>query len=186
MSDSYFFGYGSLVNQSTHTFEDAHRARLSGWRRQWRHTDLTPIAFLTVISSTNSAIDGLIAHVPNDDWQALDEREAAYTRVSATSAIMHPVTKPIDIAVYSVSDTHNAPLATRHPILLSYLDVVVQGYFQMFGQEGVDNFFSSTDGWDTTILDDRKAPEYPRHRTLSRRETLMVDTHIDALGMQRS
>ena len=74
MKRPYFFGYGSLVNRGTHDFDDAHPARLSGWRRIWRHTDLRPVAYLTVVPDASAEIDGLIAHVPDDDWAALDHR----------------------------------------------------------------------------------------------------------------
>ena len=38
----------------------------------------------------------------------------------------------------------------KTPILLSYLDVVVQGYLAEFGEAGVARFFASTDGWGAT------------------------------------
>ncbi|WP_323785658.1 hypothetical protein [Thalassovita sp.] len=69
-----------------------------------------------------------------------------------------------------------------HPILLSYLDVVVQGYHQEFGEQGVTRFFQTTDGWDAPILDDRKQPHYPRHQTLARPETRLVDRMLDDIG----
>ena len=47
MSHDFFFGYGSLVNRATHDFPEAHPARVTGWRRAWRHTDLRPVAYLT-------------------------------------------------------------------------------------------------------------------------------------------
>ena len=93
MADPYFFGYGSLVNLSTHDFPDPRPARLKGWRRAWRHTDLRPVAFLTAIPDPDAEIDGMIAHVPGDDWAALDEREWAYDRILATHAVIHPLTQ---------------------------------------------------------------------------------------------
>lgn len=87
MPSPYFFGYGSLVNRATHDFCNAQPAQLTGWRRVWRHTDLRPVAFLTVERDDQSTIDGLIAHVPRDDWAGLDQREWAYDRIPATHAI---------------------------------------------------------------------------------------------------
>jgi hypothetical protein len=57
-----------------------------------------------------------------------------------------------------------------HPVLLSYLDVVVQGYLQEFDEAGVAHFFDTTDGWDAPLLDDRTHPHYPRpsHRSCQR------------------
>ncbi|WP_417678402.1 gamma-glutamylcyclotransferase family protein [Pseudodonghicola sp.] len=181
MTDPYFFGYGSLVNTATHDFSDPRPARLAGWRRAWRHTDLRPVAFLTAIPDAQSAIEGMIAHVPNGDWAALDQREWAYDRLPATDAVSHDIARKIEIAVYAVPDSSAAP-GLRHPILLSYLDVVVQGYLREFGAEGAARFFATTDGWEAPILNDRAAPRYPRHQKLSAAETAFVDGRLARLG----
>jgi len=184
MADPYFFGYGSLVNRATHGFSNPHRAELDGWRRVWRHTDVHPLAFLTVARDAATQIDGMIAHVPDDDWAALDQREWAYDRMPATQAVSHPVKQAVEIAVYCVpGDKHGAPLS-RNPILLSYLDVVVQGYLQEFGPEGAERFFATTDGWDAPVLNDRSAPRYPRHQRLSRDESAFVDDQLAALSVR--
>lgn len=182
MADPYFFGYGSLVNSATHDFPDAQPASIKGWRRAWRHTDLRQVAFLTVIPDAQCQIEGMIAHVPGDDWAALDRREWAYDRVPATHAVTHGITRDLDIAVYVVPPDRHSAAAAEHPVLLSYLDVVVQGYLQVFGQEGADRFFATTDGWDTPILNDRANPRYPRHQTLTRAERGFVDDSLARIG----
>ena len=180
----YFFGYGSLVNIATHDFGNVRPAQLTGWRRVWRHTDLRPVAFLTVVRDEQTTIDGLIAHVPSDDWAALDQREWAYARVPATQAVRHDVKQDIDIAVYAVPDDRQGMPSVRHPVLLSYIDVVVQGYLRVFGQEGAEQFFATTDGWDAPVHNDRTAPRYPRHQQLTRWETAFVDDHLAALSVK--
>ncbi|MFD3190483.1 gamma-glutamylcyclotransferase [Sedimentitalea sp. HM32M-2] len=183
-SAPYFFGYGSLVNRATHDFGDPRPAQLSGWCRAWRHTDLRPLAFLTAVPAPGVTIDGMVAHVPGGDWQALDQREWAYDRLSANEAVRHGVTAEIDVAVYVVpAERHTRPSAA-HPVLLSYIDVVVQGYLREFGNCGVANFFATTRGWDTPVLNDRAAPRYPRHQQLTRRETGLVDDHLAGLGVR--
>ncbi|GHG88373.1 gamma-glutamylcyclotransferase [Pseudodonghicola xiamenensis] len=182
MADPYFFGYGSLVNTSTHDFDDPRPARLTGWRRAWRHTDLRPVAFLTAIPDPQAVIEGMIAHVPNGDWVALDQREWAYDRLPASDAVSHAIPHEIDIAVYAVPDHRQSNETIRHPILLSYLDVVVQGYLREFGAEGAARFFATTDGWDAPILNDRAAPRYPRHQHLSPAEAAFVDDRLTTLG----
>jgi len=182
MADPYFFGYGSLVNSATHDFAGPQHAQLAGWRRVWRHTDLRPVAFLTVIPDAQTTIDGMIAHVPHNDWHALDQREWAYDRVPATQAITHPLDTDIEIAVYAVpSGKHGTPSAD-HPILLSYLDVVVQGYLHEYGPDGAERFFATTDGWQAPVLNDRAAPRYPRHQQLTDQETAVVDTQLAAIA----
>ena len=184
MPDPYFFGYGSLVNRATHDFPNPRQAQLSGWRRVWRHTDLRPVAFLTVVRDTDTEIDGLIAHVPHDDWVALDQREWAYDRIPATQAVGHALTHDIEIAVYAVPGHKHGRPSTHHPILLSYIDVVVQGYLREFGSNGAERFFATTDGWDAPVLNDRAAARYPRHQQLTQEETTFVDDHLAALRAQ--
>lgn len=180
---SYFFGYGSLVNRASHSFAGAVPAKLTGWRRIWRHTDLRPVAYLTVVPDTHAAIDGLIAPVPDADWPALDAREAAYIRAPAAHQVRHPLPHSPEIAVYTIPDGLHASPSQAHPILLSYLDVVVQGYFREFGAAGVQRFFDTTQGWDAPLLDDRSSPLYPRHQPLTAIETDQTDQHLDRLGV---
>jgi len=182
MPAPYFFGYGSLVNLATHDFPGPHPARLTGWRRAWRHTDLRPVAFLTAIPDPDCEIDGMIAHVPHDDWQALDAREWAYDRVAVTERVAHPVKDPVEIAVYAVPEDRHTRPSEEYPILMSYLDVVIQGYLRAFGVEGVETFFDTTDGWGSVIVNDRARPRYPRHQVLSAEETALVDDHLARLS----
>lgn len=173
-----FFGYGSLVNRATHDYPAAIPAKAQGWRRVWRQTVLRPYAYLSVIPA-NGSIDGLLAEVPNGDWAALDEREKAYDRLPARDTSHARSDRP-DVSIYAVPDRHLAD-SGDHPVLLSYIDVVLQGYLQVFGADGPARFADTTDGWDTPILDDRAAPRYPRHQRLSTAETAMVDDLLAAL-----
>jgi hypothetical protein len=87
-----------------------------------------------------------------------------------------------DVSLYTIPEgKHGAPDRT-HPVLLSYIDVVVQGYLNEFGEDGVAEFFRTTDGWDAPIAGDRKAPRYARHQVLSRRERALVDRWLDELA----
>lgn len=177
----YFFGYGSLVNRQTHNYPDAHPARLRGWRRAWVRTAVRDLVFLSVIEDPDTTIDGLIAAVPGADWTALDTREAGYARLSSGGAVIHPISPAPDIAHYAVPPADTG-VPGDHAILLSYLDVVVQGFLHEFGEAGVAAFFDTTDGWDTPVLNDRAAPRYPRHKVLSAAETALVDDHLGRLS----
>ncbi|MEO9820578.1 MAG: gamma-glutamylcyclotransferase family protein [Paracoccaceae bacterium] len=169
-----FFGYGSLVNRSTHIYPDAQRARLEGWRRIWIKTPGRDVVFLSVQPDATCAIDGLTARVPDADWDALDTRETGYIRQIAPQF-------ETETWVYSVPEnthTNDGP----HVILRSYLDVVAQGFLIEFGESGVADFFASTDNWHIPILDDRAAPRYSRHQSLSPAETELIDHHINLLS----
>jgi gamma-glutamyl AIG2-like cyclotransferase len=162
--DPFFFGYGSLVNRATHDYELARPARVIGWRRKWRHTSLRDVAYLTVQEAPGHRIDGLIAAVPNADWAALDIREKAYDRLHLPDRhVDHDHPDNISVQIYKTKPGNDAPPTVLHPILLSYLDTVIHGYLDVFGEQGVHDFFDSTDGWDSPIHNDRDAPIYPRH-----------------------
>ncbi len=181
---AYFFGYGSLVNRDTHSFKQAHPARLNGWRRTWRQTSLREVAFLSVTRDEGGWIDGLIAPVPDADWHALDIREGAYDRVPAEHMVDHALLHRPQIAVYSVPNTHRRAEGSGHHLLLSYIDVVVQGYLREFGAVGAQHFFDTTDGWEAPVLDDRAAPHYPRACRLTGEERDTVDAALDRLAVQ--
>jgi len=167
------FGYGSLVNRATHAYAPARPARLSGWRRAWRYTPHRAGPFLTVIPGPADTIDGLIAAIPGGDWAALDLREAGYDRL--------PTPLP-GVMVYAVPDHGAVNPAGKDPILLSYVDVVLQGFHREFGPAGVAGFLATTDGWDIPILNDRAAPRYPRHQPLTADETALVDAALRDVG----
>jgi hypothetical protein len=175
MSDPFFFGYGSLVNRATHAFDEAYPARLCGWRRVWRHTRLRPVAFLTAEPAAGVEIDGLVAAVPDDDWRGLDAREHAYDRHRVTEITRHRVARPVSIQVYAIPEGKHGKPDETHPVLMSYLDTVVQGYLREFGEAGVAHFFETTAGWDAPILDDRAQPRYPRFQQLSDDERGLVE-----------
>jgi len=182
MNDPMFFGFGSLVNRATQNYPGAQHAWLSGWRREWVKPNFRKLTFLSVRPDPLCEIAGLAARVPGADWTALDEREAYYAR--------HPValrtaSGPIDAQVYAVEKQYETEGQDGHAILLSYLDVVLQGYLREFGEQGVADFIDTTDGWETPVLDDRHAPIYPRAQSLSNAERGLVDDHLAALGMPR-
>lgn len=176
MKHPFFFGYGSLVNLKTHAFPEAAPATLKGWRRVWRETDLRPAAFLSVEPDPNTSLDGVIAAVPDADWDALDAREYAYARHAVDrAALTTKAPEGSDVQLYATRPEISRPAGAKHPILLSYLDVVVQGYLAQFGEAGVTRFMETTHGWEAPILDDRVAPIYPRAQTLSAEQTALVD-----------
>lgn len=176
MSDPLFFGYGSLVNLATHDYADPRPAVLHGWQRVWRQTDRRAVAYLSIEPVPGVNIAGVVAAVPGADWAALDAREAAYLRRDVTGQVACDRAKG-PVAAYEVDPSEHDP-ARSHPILLSYLDVVVQGYLRLYGEAGVTAFFDTTAGWGTPIVDDRSAPRYPRHQSLTPEERRLTDAQL--------
>ena len=184
MSDPFFFGYGSLVNRRTHVYAETYPARVRGWHRVWRQSHRRDTAYLTVVPAPGAEIEGLIAAVPGGDWRALDHRESGYRRHPIAEGLAHAATRPVAVHIYAVPAEAMAEAGRQNPILLSYLDVVVQGYLREFGEAGAERFFETTEGWDTPVLDDRPAPRYPRAQALTARERSLVDAALAALGVR--
>ena len=184
MQHRYVFGYGSLVNRATlDRPDDAHPAELHGWARCWRHIASRQVAILTAVQKKDAVIAGLVVGVAEADWGKLERREEAYDRASV-STVTHALETDTATSVFHIpADKHPLASAPR-PILLSYLDVVVQGYFRVFGESGVAAFFETTEGWDAPILNDRADPIYPRHQLLTSKETALVDHHVARLPAQ--
>lgn len=181
MSDPFFFGYGSLVNRATHDFPRPARARVTGWARTWKRTRLRKAAYLTAVEAPDMSIDGLIAAVPGADWTALDQREHAYHRLPVAQ-ITHDHGHLPDIQIYRTRPEHDTDATDEHPILLSYLDTVIQGYLREFGAAGAQGFFDTTAGWDAPILNDRAAPVYSRAQPLEADERACVDDNLERLS----
>lgn len=175
-----FFGYGSLVNLATHDYPDPTPATLTGWRRVWRHALARPVAFLSVQPCTHTTLHGITAQVPRGDWTALDLREHAYLRRDVSAQFDQST------VVYEANPDHIAPPSTGHPILLSYLDVVIAGHITLMGGNpnsgGPAHFFATTTGWGP-ILDDRADPLYPRAQPLHRDTRAIVDATLATLSV---
>ncbi|NDV02493.1 gamma-glutamylcyclotransferase family protein [Pseudoroseicyclus tamaricis] len=165
------FGYGSLVNRLTHRYAEAAPARLPGFRRHWQGTRLREVAYLSVTEGDGHIL-GLAATVPEAEWEALDAREGAYLRHEHAEGL----------TFYRVARDNASPPGEQQPILLSYLDVVVHGFREEFGEDGARHFFETTDGWDRPILDDRKAPIYPRAHEQSAELMALTDAFLREIG----
>lgn len=181
MKHPHFFGYGSLVNRETHSFAPVHLSRITGWKRIWHRAPIRPAAFLSVIRDPDSVIEGVIAPVPNDDWVALDAREHAYDRIAVTDEVTHDATDVRDISIYAIPPGQSAPPDEEHPILLSYIDAVLQGYLREYGEAGAERFVRTTEGWNAPVKDDRSDPIYPRAQRLSAAERGFVDDMLSTV-----
>ncbi len=177
ITGTHFFGYGSLVNLATHGYKSPRKATVQGWRREWFYSAKRDVSFLSVVKDPDASIQGLIADVTDIGWDALDIRETSYTRfeLAKTDGLQ-------GVQIYVADPLHIGPKSQDKPILLSYLDCVVQGFLEQFGEQGVTAFFESTSGWDRPIKDDRNNPIYPRAQVLTNNELQLVDGHLEQLS----
>lgn len=191
----YYFGYGSLVNRDTRpTNEDAKDAHLRGWRRAWLHrvgnvqrpgVNCTSLTIEPVESSTagdQAGIDGVLVRLDTAELPALDARESGYERL-CVSADCFDLPGSIDtdqIMVYRSLPDNRHLAETEYPILKSYIDCVMAGYFNRFGDAGLRQMVKSTRGWERAILNDRASPYYPRHVALEPQQHRYFDHILSA------
>ena len=180
MNEPYFFGYGSLVNRKTHDYPDFQVAKVKGWRRVWQPSPFRPVAFLSVMPAPNEFVWGAIARVPENDWAALDQREAAYDRHQVHEDDAEHGASTTNVQIYAAKVPE--PPKSSHPILLSYLDTVIQGFLLEHGEAGAHHFFETTEGWHIPIRNDRADPVYPRSQPTTSRERAFVDHALKSLS----
>ena len=175
-----YFGYGSLVNlNSLRTrYIAAYPVRLRGWRRHWQSRpsgDDTALGLRAALLSVhrhgdlNSHIDGMLIIDRLENLPDLDAREAHYQRIALGDDLTGhdhipglPDVAPQNRFVYVALDNPQ----DRSPLLQSYLDVVLSGFYSMRGEEGVRDFIASTIGFERSIIADRQEPHYPRAVTV--------------------
>ena len=183
---AYSFGYGSLVNRDTHAFRELYQARVQGWQRRWCHWVEAPFGTcttLTVVAKNGAQMSGLIMGTPLADHTNLNAREKGYDRIMIdASAISHGGPAGIEVELYQsrtpLKGTENAP------ILQSYADTVMQGFEREFGPQGLTDFITETDGWDTPILKDRSVPIYPRTTPLPAKDAARYDAILADIGVR--
>lgn len=164
------FGYGSLVNATTHG-HPVRPARLIGWRRIWDHPS-GELRALSIHPAPGHEITGVLFEVEGADLAALDAREAGYERIALEDGTVPEAENVV---------TYRSPGAKGGAILQSYLDVVMAGFAQL---EALEHFFDTTDGWDRPILRDRARPRYPRAQnfdkaTLARFDQVLTQHLLD-------
>ncbi|MEM7059225.1 MAG: gamma-glutamylcyclotransferase family protein [Pseudomonadota bacterium] len=177
----HYFGYGSLVNAGTRQpGETAFPCVLEGWRRTWTHfyqAPRDPGRSLSIREEAGHQIAGVVVELQDNALARLDERERGYERLELDGALFDLAGGlcPDSVYVYrSLSTVPENGLQT-HPILRSYMDVVMQGYRDNFGDRGLEDLLASTDHWAGSVRQDRDAPMYPRAVTLRPGETALFD-----------
>ena len=166
-----YFGYGSLVNRNTlrTNFISTHRAQLKGWKRHWqarsKDCDVSnDIALLSVHRDKDCAIDGMLVIDKAESLSSLDQREVEYERVhlDLSDLIITDVPQviPQTLFVY-VGNEHGS---SRHDkqLIQSYLDAVLFGFYNEFGEAGVLRYFETTEGFSRPLIMDREKPIYAR------------------------
>lgn len=167
----HIFAYGSLLNKNTWSFEaEMELVSLGGWVREWRQIvslERGDICALTISPHSSHSIEGIVLKVDNSALEVLGDREVSYDKTLLENNNLNSFnTKKSFINqstfTYTASKKTGVWANQEAPILLSYIDVVAKGYHDLFGWQGVLDFFKSTQGWNLPILNDREDPIYPR------------------------
>ncbi|WP_305985092.1 gamma-glutamylcyclotransferase family protein [Roseibium sp. MMSF_3544] len=166
-----YFGYGSLVNLDTIPANaEATPGKLRGWVREWRVCGMGQNGqgrcALSVREDPDKEIWGVMVREPRSRLEDLEKREKRYRKVEAVGEAFRCEAEqkqgPDDLFVFVAAPEHHRWGTEDHPILQSYLDCVLAGFFRFWGEDGIEHFLESTDGWHVPVLRDRHRPAYPR------------------------
>jgi hypothetical protein len=73
----------------------------------------------------------------------------------------HGPDRRLDVQIYRTKPEHDTDGSEEHPILLSYLDTVMQGYLTEFGEAGASGSSRRRRGWEAPVFDDRATLSIP-------------------------
>ena len=180
------FGYGSLVNVRTLLpGTEVRSARVRGWRRAWRLSGDSTFGnrcTLTVVPDEGAAILGVMVVQHADHRAALSAREVHYvpTPLSADSVewLDPPGVGWPDAFIHVGRPEYVRAGGPGHPVMMSYLDVVIAGFRGRFGDEGAEHFVDTTLDWHVPVLNDRASPRYPRWVPVEAADRAFVDALV--------
>ncbi len=187
-----YFGYGSLVNSATIPPEtQITPGTLHGWVREWRVCGADPAGkgrcALTVREAPGTDILGVMAQEPFSRLDELEARERRYEKVSAIGGAFRCDAEnrpgPVSLFLFRAAPEFYRWGNARHPILQSYLDCVLVGFYRIWGEVGIDHFLATTRGWHVPILRDREAALYPRSVKLQPETARLIDDKLQEIGV---
>ena len=184
-----YFGFGSLVNKHTlrTDYQDTVPARLTGWRRHWQARTITleyNVALLSIHRDPCCTIQGMLVIDREDNLPLVDEREKGYMRLRLSPEDLefsNGYEPPEQLYVYVADEAEG--LVDDGALLQSYLDAVLQGYHQVYGEEGVDHFIETTAKFQRTLITDRDSPYYSRSVALETGQGELFDRALAGAGV---
>ncbi|NVK34977.1 MAG: gamma-glutamylcyclotransferase [Rhodobacteraceae bacterium] len=195
-----YFGYGSLVNVNTLSPQaKAQPGTLRGWVREWRiisfNAEGQGVCSLTVTPSAEHSIRGVSVREPASGLGKLDKRENGYNRINGVGdTFSHDPIDGLDASdslgapdlfLYRAKPENYTWGCEQNPILQSYVDCVLAGFYAFWGEDGVDHFIETTRGWDRVpVLQDRENPIYPRAVVLEKPFLEMIDRKLQAVNIR--
>ncbi len=192
----FYFGYGSLVNlQTLPEGAKAIPGVLRGYVREWRlagETDYGGVCALTIRRDPSWNILGVMVEDRRKNLPALDRREARYDRIPlpedsffAEGGNARPSLATATGAIFAY---RGSPIFVRwgdkdYPILLSYIDCILSGFYALWGPQGIAHFMETTRGWHVPVRNDRAAPLYPRAVAIAPDVQRLIDEALEQAGV---
>ena len=185
-----YFGFGSLVNKDTlrTSYVDIFPATLKGYSRHWqaRPTTLFNSSFslLSIHADKSCNIQGMVVLDLLENLPLVDERETGYSRYKIERNqldVSSDINLPNSLYVYIADEVAGAE--DDGMLLQSYLDAVMQGFKNEYGDEGVSHFVDTTKGFERKINLDRSAPLYPRCVKISDEESSLFEKELKRAGV---
>ncbi len=184
-----YFGFGSLVNKQTlrTSYVDIFPANLIGYSRHWQARSKTfenHVSLLSIHPDETSNIKGVVVLDLLENLPLVDEREAGYSRhkIGCDQLEVSKDTKlPDNLYVYIANEVEG--VIDDGSLLQSYLDAVMQGFRNEYGDDGVSHFIDTTKGFERHINLDRSAPLYPRDVKLTSEEIVLFDSELKRAGV---
>lgn len=184
-----YFGFGSLVNKNTlrTRYVDIIPASLRGWRRHWQARTITlkeDIALLSIHRDPSCTIKGMIVVDHLENLPLVDEREVGYSRHRLTTSDLDLQTDfelPSDLYVYIADEAVDQQ--DTGALLQSYMDAVMQGFRNEYGDDGVWHFVETTKAFERPVIQDRNKPLYPRSVSLKPEEVELYDKALKRAGV---
>jgi len=184
MGGVFIFGYGSIINKSTHkTWASGTSAasetnaacagvatvrRSFGYKRSWNFRSSTGFTALGVSKSSADPTDvnGVLYRVHESELPGFDLREVGYDRIEVGlhHVDLHPgadftLEEGDRVWIYVPQVEQFAD--ENHPLLQSYVDTVLQGCFDWGGQTMAEEFITSTGDWSIYYLNDIPSSRRP-------------------------
>ena len=184
-----YFGFGSLVNKHTlrTSYVDIFPASLIGYSRHWQARSKTfenHVSLLSIHQDESSTIKGMVVLDLLENLPLVDEREEGYSRHKLERDqldVSSDINLPENLYVYIANEIKGAK--DDGALLQSYLDAVMQGFRNEYGNEGVCHFIETTKGFKRKINLDRDAPLYPRDVNLTQEEARFFDFELKRAGV---
>jgi hypothetical protein len=175
-SKNFVIGYGSLMeeNSRTRTNKEAINVKpifIKNFQREWgQRSQRYKITFLTVSRKIGSTINAIYYPLNIKSIKKLDKRERGYCRYRVKFKELKFFDKKVNpknknFWIYTAKKNNVLKPDDNHPIVQSYVDIFLNGCFQIQDKFNIYNFselcVETTKGWSSNWVNDRIHPRRP-------------------------